>query len=295
VNLQLQVVPTIRLQGTVVTADGKPGANLNVRLDSPEDGSTWTSGQTTTAGVFNLAPVPLGSYTLVAGNTRRDLALTNPSAATITVQTDPGGSLTGRVVFDGTSPRPECRRISCRPVLRLSHPTGGAALNPLVTGVMDEAGPIAFPAVPVGSYLMGIGVPLSGWTIVSAIIDGKDLMDLPIDVGPRQDLSGLIVTFTDRSTELTGSAPVGGTSPTADLVSIVAFPTDQRFWVPGARRVRVARPDTRGEYRINGLPPGEYLVAVVTNFDPETELDAARLNALQSGASRTIVRAPEPR
>jgi uncharacterized protein (DUF2141 family) len=118
---------------------------------------------------------------------------------------------------------------------------------------------------------------------------------LPIEVGPRQDISGLVVTFSDRPTELSGKAPVGGMSPTAAAVSIVVFSTDRRFWGPGTRRVRVARPDTSGQYRLSGLPPGEYFVAVVTDFDAEAELDSNRLAALEANATRSTVRKPEPR
>jgi hypothetical protein len=164
-----------------------------------------------------------------------------------------------------------------------------------VRGVMDEGGPIIFSVVPPGSYTVDLSAPLSGWTLVSAMLDGRDIADTPIEVAPRQDYAGLVVTFTDRQTILAGTTPVGGGAPTADTVTVVAFSTDRRFWIPGGRRVRVVRPDTAGQYRIAGLPAGEYFVAVVTNFDADAELDATRLSALEASATRVTVREPEPR
>lgn len=296
INLQLQIAPTIRLEGTVLNPTGKPAAYANVKLVSAEDGTIWSYGQATGAGYFHLAPVPRGPYALMAGGTRLDLSLTDPKAANVTVRLEPAGSILGRAVFDGAAARPDCRRTPCRPVLvPRAGQAGGPSFANEVSGVMDPAGPVVFSAVPPGAYTISLGAPMTGWTMESAVIDGREAMDLPLEVGSHQDLSGLVVTFMDRQTELTGSTPVGGTAPTADAVSVVVFPADRRLWIPGARRVRVTRPDTSGQYRVVGLPPGDYLVAVVTNFDAEAELDASRLAALEAGGARVAVRRPDPR
>jgi len=295
INLQLQLTPTVRLQGTVLTADGKPVAYTTVKLVSPDDGSTWSYGQTTSAGVFQLAPVPQGPYAVLTGNARVDLSLADPAPSGLTVRTDTGGSVTGRVQFSGSTPKPDCRSTPCTPVLFSRGQSSAWPGSSDVRGIMDEGGPIVFSTVPPGSYTVGLNVAMTGWTLVSAMLDGRDLTDTPLEVGPRQDYSGLVVTFTDRSASLSGKAPVGGTAPTADTITVVAFSTDRRFWIPGGRRVRVVRPDTSGQYRIAGLPAGEYFVAVVTNFDAETELDTTRLAALEASATRVTVREPEPR
>jgi protocatechuate 3,4-dioxygenase beta subunit len=313
INLQLQVLPTMRVDGTVVDPDGKPLPYADVRLVSADDGVTWSYGQASPTAYFRLAPVPLAQYRLVVYSPARgypaarnvnpnglwamlDIAPGLGHAMNVTVRTEPAGSVSGRVVFDGTTARPDCRRGGCGPTL-VARPTqpGGVVSAGNVAGVMDSAGPIVFSGVPPGAYAVALSSPMTGWTMESAAIDGREAMDLPIEIGARQDVAGLVVTFSDRQTELAGSTPVGGTAPAADTVSVVVFPADRRLWAPGARRVRVARPDTSGQYRIAGLPPGEYLVAVVTNFDAESELDAARLATLEAGATRVAVRRPDPR
>jgi uncharacterized protein (DUF2141 family) len=295
INLQLQVTPTVRMQGTVVTTEGKPVMYANVRVVSPDDGATWSYGQTSATGAFQLAPVPAGPYALITGSTHLEVNARDAASSTVNVRAEPVGSLSGRVQFDGSAAKPDCRRNPCSPMLR---PRGQNVMSSPATdvrGVMDEAGPIVFATVPAGTYMLEMGSPLSGWGISSVTLEGRDITDLPIEVGPRQDLSGLVVTFSDRQTELSGTVPVGGMSPTADTVSIVVFSTDRRFWTPGTRRVRVARPDTGGQYRLSGLPPGEYFVAVVRDFDAEAELDGTRLAALEASATRATIGRPEPR
>ena len=295
VNVQLQVTPTIRVQGSVMTADDKPVPYATVRLVSPDGGTMWSYGQTSDTGYFQLPPVPAGPYAILTGGTRMDITLRDAAASPLTIRTIPGGTVSGRVQFEGSSAPPDCRRTACLPFLSLRGQKTAPSPATDIRGLMDEAGPIVFSAVPAGSYAFEMRSPMNGWTISAVSLGGHDLTDLPIEVGPRQDISGLVVTFSDRPTELSGKTPVGGMSPTADAVSIVVFSTDRRFWGAGTRRVRVARPDTSGQYRLSGLPPGEYFVAVVTDFDAEAELDASRLSALEATATRSTVRKPEPR
>jgi len=54
---------------------------------------------------------------------------------------------------------------------------------------------------------------------------------------------------------------------------------------------RVVRADTQGRVRIEALPPGEYLVAAMADYDPEEPLDEELLEALRPAA--TLVRLGE--
>ena len=44
-----------------------------------------------------------------------------------------------------------------------------------------------------------------GWTLRSAVVAGRDLVDLPFEVGGL-DISGFTIRFTDRRAELHGTA-----------------------------------------------------------------------------------------
>ena len=102
----------------------------------------------------------------------------------------------------------------------------------------------------------------------SAIVGGRDIADAPLEIVAGSDVSGLIVTFTDRPTELSGTVFDAAGRVTADF-PIVVFSTDRAYWTGNSRRVRVARPATDGLYRITGLPAGEYFVCAVTAVEPD--------------------------
>jgi hypothetical protein len=56
-----------------------------------------------------------------------------------------------------------------------------------------------------------------------------------------------------------------------------------------SRRIRTARPGTNGEFTLSGrgpltLPPGDYLLAAVTDLDRYEEFDPSLLASLASSA-----------
>ena len=70
---------------------------------------------------------------------------------------------------------------------------------------------------------------------------------------------------------------------------IVVFAVDRERWRPRSRWIRAARPATNGVFEIAGLPPGDYLLAAVTDAD-EGEWFAPRfLDALVPGAVRVTI------
>jgi hypothetical protein len=103
-----------------------------------------------------------------------------------------------------------------------------------------------------------------GWSMRSAMFDGRDLLDLPPVVTARLDLSGVVITMTDRRTELTGTLQTPAGTPAPDYF-VIAFPSDPALWRAGSRRVKTARPATDGTFAIPDLPPGKYLLAALTD------------------------------
>jgi len=74
-----------------------------------------------------------------------------------------------------------------------------------------------------------------------------------------------VLTFTDRATELSGVARDAQGQPDSDA-SVLVFPTSPEGWVDfgsAPRRLRVARTNKDGQFRIAGLPPGDYFAAAI--------------------------------
>jgi hypothetical protein len=137
--------------------------------------------------------------------------------------------------------------------------------------VAQADGTFIIPGVGPGEYKLWANVPAgtaatSPWTLRSAIINNTDTVDVPFTV--RSDVGGAVITFTDRPTELTGSLLDTNGKPALEYF-IVVFPVDRSLWTSQSRWIRSARPGNTGNYRIAGLPPGEYHMCAMTDLEQE--------------------------
>jgi hypothetical protein len=115
------------------------------------------------------------------------------------------------------------------------------------------------------------------------MLNGRDVSDAAFDVPPGEDVSGIVVTFTDRPSELSGHVLDAAGRPVGNF-PIVVFSTDRTNWTLASRRVQLLRPSTDGKYTANGLPPGEYYICAVTEADENTLYDPSFLEILVPGA-----------
>ena len=48
---------------------------------------------------------------------------------------------------------------------------------------------------------------------------------------------------------------------------MIVFARDQTYWTPQSRRIQAKRPSSDGRFTFPNLPPGDYLVAAVTDVE----------------------------
>ena len=75
-------------------------------------------------------------------------------------------------------------------------------------------------------YLLRVMNPPGGWGVRSIIVGGVDASDTPVDLEDK-DLSGALITFTDRISALSGTVK-GPQGAPDDAAAVVVFPADNR-------------------------------------------------------------------
>jgi hypothetical protein len=115
------------------------------------------------------------------------------------------------------------------------------------------------------------------------VLGGRDLLDGLFEITADMNLSGLVVTITDKRTELSGTLQTAGGAPASD-VFVIAYSADRAHWGPAARRVQAVRPDLDGRYAIRDLPAGDYLLAAVLDVDEREWEDPTFLEQLVPGS-----------
>lgn len=296
VDLQMRFDQTSRIEGVVVNPGGPPMAvGLTVTRRSPVQALNTSQVSGTGAdGRFATSSLSPGQYTVLVETSRRsdgpalwamaDVFLAAGEPSRVTMPLAPALTVTGQVVFVGTTLPPP------KDLSRLS--VSLFAVGPMratTSTTIDAAGAVSISGVIPARYMVRASVPPAAmatppaagsptWTLRSVTLNDRDVTDQAIDISAA-GAGGLVVTFTDRVSELSGSITSPAGAPETDYF-VIAMPADRDMWLPLSRRIVSTRPDRQGRYTFRNLPAGDYRVAVTTDLVSQDLQDVATLSAL---------------
>ncbi len=312
VDFGVLLVPTARVSGTVLRADGvNPGAARVVLV--PEDGAFFrgamSGARVEDDGRFEIRHVPPGRYILRAvlrrafGGPRdggRPRGRTPPMFASQALEIDgfdvtdltlvqgPGARLSGSVDFDTTEGDPDDLtriRVSATPLAPI--PMIGS-----VDARVQSDGTFELEGIADGARLLRASGAPTGWVLQAVHLDGRDVIDTPLDFGGAGHVEGVRLIFSDRVSALSGVVHNRRGEPLTDF-TVIAFPPNEERWQPASRFIRASRPDQNGSYQITGLPAGDYLLAAVDVVEQGEWYDPRFLDPLRAGAVRLRLGAGE--
>jgi hypothetical protein len=212
-----------------------------------------------------------------------DVAVAGQNLPNVVLNLQPGMAVSGTVSFQATSLAPPTDLTRVRVTIQSRGPSG-SDIGGIPAATVDATGHFTITGVPPGNYVLQGSAPVGAagggrgggaaavtatggsWALKSAIVGGRDVLDFPLEVQPNTDVGGAVLTFTDRTQQLSGMLQDASGRPTSDY-TIIVFPSDKAYWLPQSRRIQSTRPGTDGTYTIRGIPPGDYRVIAVTDVD----------------------------
>ena len=331
IDILARAVPTSAVEGIVLGLDGHPapGASLRLRSSGQSELVTFAlamlSSLAPTAskdGTFRMTGVAPGRYTLEArtydggvnaaaiaagaaagftppkprafGST--DVVVTSGQPLTgVEVRLQPGSRVTGTVVFRPAALTPP--KDASNVLVSLVPSTSNDPLSMISSGVARAAadGTFALEAVIPGRYVLSVGVAeptqMLQWMPQSVTVNGRELLDLPIEILPGQDVGGVVVTLGDVQQSVQGGLQDASGRPASEY-TILLFPVDRAYWLPNSRRVLSTRPATDGRFSFAGPlgpPPGRYHLAALTDLDPQEQYKPAVLEEIAQSAITIVV------
>src|SRR6185503_8398382 len=297
-DFRLETVPTSRVEGTVVTADGQPANAVIVIMAASANSvmQTAVTARVTPDGRFAIPNAQPGSYVLIVNGqgalagqfARGTLEVTGADILGVQLAMRPALSMNGRLAFDAAvAPPVGGRRIPLRAL------SGAVATSGVSLSTTTQAGAFTVTNLMPGRYMLG--GPLSfgpttdtmTWALQSVVADGRDVTDLPIEIGDTAP-KDVVVTYTNKWQELSGRLQSQSGAPVSDY-TIIVFPEDKTYWIHGTRRIVTTRPGTDGGFVVSGkglttLPAGKYLLAAVTDIGRDEQFDPSFLAQVVSAA-----------
>lgn len=285
-DFNVLLVRTARISGRVTNPDGTATTAGNVVLIPETGGRAGRGGAGSTFasridwdGSFSMAGVAPGRYLLRARGddtdepqfTLQPLTIDGTDLPNLTVILTPAATITGSVTFLNTggtqAPDPATVRVAAPLVDTLD-------IGPNPTARVERSGTFTLSGVQAGLHLFRTQGSTRGWTLTSVTVNGREVIDTPIELRSGQALSGVVFTFTDdRNTPVTD-------------YTVLAFATDEQFWNAQSRHIMTTRPDQNGKYQLRGLPAGGYYLVAVDPAEQGEWFEPAYLAAHRTGASR---------
>ena len=194
--------------------------------------------QASTTGKFLIPNVAPGIYTLAAETTwgarswaQTEVVVSGDDISEISLMLQPAMTFSGRIRADGVT--------DAIPDFTKSRVTLSPAQSNRVTFRLEPArisadGAFVIAGVTPGRYLVrATPVDSKGrtWLPLSANVDGRDVLDLPIEIRAGLSVANAEITFTDRPTELSGSVRDASGQALADT-HVIVFAADRAFWTP---------------------------------------------------------------
>lgn len=189
-----------------------------------------------------------------------------------------GGFMAGKLAFDAekapvpddwTAFRVGVQQAGGSGLAQSGSTRTGNAINSIPPVNVNDDGTFLITAIGPSTYFVTCQIPaaLAGvWKLRSAMYEGRDLLDSNLE-GPAVALRNVVVTLSDKRTEIAGLLQSASGQPISDYY-VVAFSADRANWRQGSRRNASARPATNGRFVLADLPAGDYFLAALTDLDP---------------------------
>jgi uncharacterized protein (DUF2141 family) len=320
VDLQLQLVPMARINGTLAGASSLLPANVQIELveaDAVQPNSAARTTRPAADGTFSFSALAPGKYALVAraavpqadsalAQTRAqgrtvdptvrkaakaagdlqvtwaltDVPIDGHDVSNVALTLQPGMSISGRVAFQGSKPAPaDLSRV--RVTIESAGQSAASDISSVKPAPVGADGTFTLTDVVPGKYRLSVAgqAGAAGWTLASAVVSGRDVLDVALDVRPNENVTGAVLTFMDQQTLLSGTLQDAGGQATSDYF-IVVFAADQQYWTPQSRRIQATRPGTDGRFTFRNLPPGDYRVIALSDVDQGAWFDPSLLRQL---------------
>jgi hypothetical protein len=271
VDFQFLPVPAARVSGRAFEA--LPGAHVVLRLyqaaSTDVSDAIVAEAFSDANGAYMFPAVPAGDYLLKALSTTADdnrwaslgFPVGQRDVSNLDFVLRPGLRILGRVDVYGGSP------LLARDMHVAIDAADGSVLD-VQPAPVTPASRFTIDRLPAGSYVIRVGSVPPGWMVRSISHEGRDVTDTAFALSTDAEVT---VTLTNRLTEVFGATRSAAGEPDPDA-AVVVFPADRDAWLDvNSSRVRSVRPDRNGEFRVTGLPPGDYLIAAV----PAEDMDAA--------------------
>ena len=193
------------------------------------------------------------------------LTVNDGEAIEVRVETAPGTTMNGQIVFDGDATTVTARSfgVSAYPTDSDASPLNGSRQ---MAADVREDGTFTIARLS-GAVRLGMTRAPNGWYLKSAMVNGVNAADTPVSLN-RGDASvaSVTITFASGTGAIEGKVVDDRKQPSGEF-GVIVFSPDSSRWFSRSPYIKLGSPAQDGTFSVTGLPPGEYLATAVDQID----------------------------
>lgn len=222
---------------------------------------------------------------------RRRVSVSDSDLSDLAIVTEPTSRVTGRIVVEQNerTSRLESRssRGAASVILMLDPADGHLETSGEPVAEVNQIGEFTIRGVLPGKYVFRA----AGLLVKAVQRGGADYPDAAIEV-TGEPVQGVSVVLTDQGATISGLVGDGVGRFSSD-VAVLCFPVEPGLWQNfgiAPTRIRVIRVDVSGRYSLDGLPAGNYYLAVVPRSEIGRWHEPEYLGRVRARARRISIR-----
>ncbi len=279
------------VSGRVLTPEGTPAHSVWI-VSMKQSGKEFPTGMgpntnTDLQGHFKVSGLLPGGYRLYARSgsgedqqlATADVEVVDQDLSGLTLMLAKGADITGRIVVEGEASAVDWRRIFLDLSPSKDNPNrlsfGG------IRASVEKDLTFRIANHPEGSHHLMVMLPPGNHYVSSIRLEGQDIADRPIELKRNDRLEGVEIHIASDGAQLSGGVAQAEGQEVAEGTTVLAFAADpQRRNFP-SRFTKTTQTDQSGQFSLEGLAPGKYLVCALVDHQSGNEWDADYLKGLE--------------
>lgn len=294
-NITLIETRTYNVSGRVLTPEGKlaHSAWIVSSDESDKDAFAMVEKETRTnlQGEFTVGGLLPGRHRLYARSGEGDdlrlasmaVEVADQDIRGLTLVLGKGGEIAGRIVVDREDSDLDWRRIA------LDMVSDGKASRIHFGGTrsqVKEDSTFKISNLVEGTYRLVVRLPQGDHFVDSIRVEGQDITDRPIEMRSNDWLPGVEVRVSSQGAGISGYVEQPEGREAAEGATVVVFADDPEHRGSASRFTRTAQTDQRGQFSLEGLVPGKYLVCALGDHEAGNEMDPGYLESVEKDSER---------
>ena len=282
------------VSGQILQRDGRPADSVRISSTRESANSFFSMSRGTTnsdpQGNFKISNLMAGRYRLMVRSRTNNSLQTASRTVEITNQNLDGITLTlgdGALISGKLLPKESLKNLDPRQIQILMIPSiATRGMFGRSRATINEDFTFQIENILEGLYRFSVNLPPGNHYVKAIQSEGQNFSDHAFEVRNGDQIRSLEIQLSSKGAELTGWVEKKESRERVEGATVLLFSKNSNLWKGPTRFTKTTQTDQKGNFSIQGLIPGEYLLCALLDHEPGRESEFNYLKKLETEAKQ---------